>query len=45
MYLRIVSNEREIRSLVPLDMLLPKLITGEFQLKDVERIIGVKGNG
>jgi type I restriction enzyme S subunit len=41
LYKRIVGSERESRALAALrDTLLPKLISGELRIKDVERIIG-----
>lgn len=40
-YARIVSNERESRSLAAIrDGLLPKLISGEIRVKDAERLAG-----
>jgi type I restriction enzyme S subunit len=40
LYGRVVSNEREARTLVSLrDALLPKLISGELRLNDAERFI------
>ncbi len=44
LYLRIVSNIRESRTLAALrDTLLPKLISGEIGVKDAERFIGRAG--
>jgi type I restriction enzyme S subunit len=40
MYLKVVEHERESRTLAALrDTLLPKLISGEFRLKDAERLL------
>jgi type I restriction enzyme S subunit len=45
-YARIVSNERESRTLVALrDALLPKLISGELRIDDAGRFVGGQGNG
>jgi type I restriction enzyme S subunit len=41
-YARVVSNEREVRTLTNLrDALLPKLISGELRIRDMKRIISV----
>jgi len=40
MYRKVVENERESRTLAALrDALLPKLISGELRVKDVERFL------
>ena len=41
LYRQLVANERQTRTLAQLrDTLLPKLISGELRIKDVERILG-----
>ncbi|WP_418390567.1 restriction endonuclease subunit S, partial [Akkermansia sp.] len=41
LYRQLVANERQSRTLAQLrDTLLPKLISGELRIKDVERILG-----
>jgi type I restriction enzyme S subunit len=41
LYSRVVSNERESRTLAALrDALLPKLLSGEIRVADAERIVG-----
>jgi type I restriction enzyme, S subunit len=41
LYRRIVSNERESRTLAALrDTLLPRLISGELRVKEAERFVG-----
>jgi type I restriction enzyme S subunit len=40
MYLKVVENERESRTLAALrDTLLPKLISGELRVKNAEKFI------
>jgi type I restriction enzyme S subunit len=42
MYLKVVEHERESRKLVAIrDALLPKLISGELQVKSVKRSVEV----